>query len=147
MARYEISSGNEASSEDSNDSTTRSSMPGGQQGSNGRNSSNTGGKNTATQSGYSSSSETATIARRGSFSSLDFKGLKNSLNNSKGKNNAENTSGRGRTASLDVNSGVENGSKDQQRDVVNDVPPINHELIQAINPVHMSKNYTFSHIF
>jgi histone-lysine N-methyltransferase EZH2 len=128
------SSGNEASSEDSNDSTTRSSMPGGQQGSTGRNNSHNSEKKSATQSGYSSSSETATVARRGSFASLDFKGLKNSLNNARGKNNGDNGLGRGRTGSLDVNN-TDSASKDQTRDVLNDVPPVNLELIQAINPL------------
>ena len=128
------SSGNEASSEDSNDSTTRSSMPGGQQGSTGRNNSHNSEKKSATQSGYSSSSETATVARRGSFASLDFKGLKNSLNNARGKNNGESGIGRGRTGSLDVNN-TDSASKDQTRDVLNDVPPVNLELIQAINPL------------
>ena len=127
------SSGNEASSEDSNDSTTRSSMPGGQAGNNGRNNSHNNEKKSATQSGYSSSSETPTVARRGSFASLDFKGLKSSLNNAKGKNNGESGMGRGRTGSLDVNN-TENGSKDQSRDVLNDVPPVNLELIKAISP-------------
>ena len=130
------SSGNEASSEDSNDSTTRSSMPGGQQGSTGRNTSQNSEKKSATQSGYSSSSETATGARRGSFASLDFKGLKNSLNNARGKNNGESGLGRGRTGSLDVNS-TDNGSKDQSRDPLNDVPPVNLDLIKAINPLPM----------
>merc|ERR1712141_88125 len=41
--------------------------------------------------------------------------------------------GRGRTGSLDV-SNTENGSKDQSRDVLNDVPPVNLELIKAISP-------------
>ena len=129
------SSGNEASSEDSNDSTTRSSMPGGQQGGSGRSNSQNNEKKSATQSGYSSSSENATVARRGSFASLDFKGLKNSLNNARGKNNGDNGIGRGRTGSLDVNN-TDNGSKSQTRDILSDVPPVDLDLVQAINPLN-----------
>merc|ERR1711997_874530 len=50
----------------------------------------------------------------------------------KGKNGENVGGGRGRTASLDVNNG---GDKDQPRDIVNDVPPVNLELIEAINPL------------
>ena len=128
------SSGNEASSEDSNDSTTRASMPGGQQGSSGRCNSHNSEKKSAMQSGYSSSSETATVSRRGLFASLDFKGLKNSLNNAGGKNNGYSGIARGRTGSLDVNN-TDSSRKDQTRELLNDAPPGNLELILAINPL------------
>ncbi|TRY74487.1 hypothetical protein TCAL_01325 [Tigriopus californicus] len=95
-----VDSGNEASSEDSNDSTTRSSLP-------------PGGKQSGTQSGYSSCSET----RRNSFSGAgpDFKSFS-------------------RQSSVGGNGRNKNDPNRMQKEMEN-IPGISQALAKAINPL------------
>jgi histone-lysine N-methyltransferase EZH2 len=107
------------SSEDSNDSTTRSSLPGG----------SNGGVETksGTQSGYSSCSET----RRSSFSGIDFKSMA-STSGGAGPASSREDSKQSAGAKRGHHGNNGNGNKDPIR--VEPIPKVNPALASSINP-------------
>ena len=117
-----VDSGNEASSEDSNDSTTRSSLPG-KDGEKGKKSGGSG-----TQSGYSSCSET----RRGSFSggtNLDLKALSSKASSSTAKG------GNGKDSNGRKSCGGADQSTSGGREGTTDVPTVDPSLAASVNPI------------
>ena len=114
-----VDSGNEASSEDSNDSTTRSSLPGAGKDA-GDKSEKSGEKRSGTQSGYSSSSET----RRGSFSgpglgcgsNLDLKLLTSK-------------------AAAASSKGAKDSGRTREREQEEELPKVDSALASDVNPL------------
>ena len=107
-----VDSGNEASSEDSNDSTTRSSLPSGANKSEVQ--SGVSARKSGTQSGYSSCSET----RRGSFSgAIDLKTLSKAVG------------GNSKSSKAD-----EKNKKEASNRETEDIPKIDPRLADELNP-------------
>lgn len=123
------------SSDDSNDSTTRSSLPGG----------SNGGVETksGTQSGYSSCSDT----RRSSFSGIDFKAMSSTSAGQGGSSSREDSrqiGGNGKRGHHGHHHHHHNGGGDNGRNnggankdpiKVEPVPKVNPSLASAINPL------------
>ena len=120
------------SSDDSNDSTTRSSLPGG----------SNGGVETksGTQSGYSSCSDT----RRSSFSGIDFKAMASTSAGQGGSSSREDsrqTGGNGKRGHHGHHhhngGGADNGRNGANKDPIRiePVPKVNPSLASAINPL------------
>merc|ERR1719189_3420908 len=101
-----VDSGNEASSEDSNDSTTRSSLP--------KNENSNSGMGNGKKSGYSSSNENS---RRGSFSEASSKRVIEALKRRDSQQG-----------------GSTSNSKQQPPNPASDIPKVNAALAKSINP-------------
>ena len=116
-----VDSGNEASSEDSNDSTTRSSLPGTGKDA-GDKSEKSGEKRSGTQSGYSSSSET----RRGSFSGQAGLGCGSSLDLKLLTSKA---------AAAASSKGAKESGRTREREQEEELPKVDAALASDVNPL------------
>ena len=117
-----MDSGNEASSEDSNDSTTRSSLPGGKDGN---------GKKSGTQSGYSSCSET----RRSSFTALDMKAVTSKAAASSSARGASSAKNSGNSNGTPDAGSSGSGKRDHHSRESKVIPKVNVALAKALNPL------------